>query len=368
MKKKILLYGPYVSTKTIKGAYGGGVGGYTRNMKAYLEHFTSDNFTIVPSFHTIRGQLKLDNFAVRMFVDMYRFVKSMLLEKPDAVHMVSQYRTATPREFFVFFVTKLFGKPFVFEIKAGVFTKWYKSTNGINQKMIQIIVKGSNLVLVEGKPYLDFVQKEFGTKSYYFPNFVPSKEIPVKVNKKLQQKIINILFVGYCYEGKGIFELIEGCNIACNNGVQINLSIIGQEHESFTNWVENLVFSEKLSLKRLGRQPHEEVLKRFSENDVYCYPTSHAGEGHNNTINEAMMMGLIIVTTKHGFLGSVLSENSAYFLNKVAAEEVSNTIILIDENRNIATEKANQAHQLLKRNYASEIAFAKLETHYTNLF
>ena len=38
-----------LAEKIIPGAYGGGFGGYTRNMKAYLSHFKSDYFEMYPT-------------------------------------------------------------------------------------------------------------------------------------------------------------------------------------------------------------------------------------------------------------------------------------------------------------------------------
>ena len=84
---------------------------------------------------------------------------------------------------------------FVNPKKIGVFIKWYNSSNVLYKKMIKRMVRGSNLILVEGVPYLEFMSSDFNKKSYYFPNFVPSKEIPLKVEKKLQSKEIKILFV-----------------------------------------------------------------------------------------------------------------------------------------------------------------------------
>lgn len=368
LKKKIMLYGPYVSEKIIPGAYGGGFGGYTRNMKAYLSHFKSDYFEMYPSFHTIRGQIKLDFFIIRFLIDTFKFTKDILFKKTDAVHIIAQYRSSTSRDFFVCFLSNVLNKPIIYEIKAGVFIEWYESTNTINKSMMKYIIKKANLILVEGKPYIKYIKSKFNKTSYYFPNYVPSAEIPKQVNIKLLNTHIDILFVGYCYKDKGIFELVEGCNLAAQNNVQINLSIIGHEHESFSKWMNTLTISKNLTIKRLGKKPHKEVINYFDKNDIYCYPTSHKSEGHNNTINEAMMMGLIIITTKKGFLGTVLDNSSAFFLKKINENEIAENIIYINKNRELAREKAEKAHGFLKSNYSSEIAYRKLEKYYRNLF
>ena len=88
LKTKVLLFGPVIGV--FAGAYGGGTGGYTRNMSQYLRFFRSDNFEIVPCFHTVAGQGKVKSFLLRFGIDLFRFLKSMINVKPDIVNILSQ--------------------------------------------------------------------------------------------------------------------------------------------------------------------------------------------------------------------------------------------------------------------------------------
>ena len=47
MHYKILLVGPKINISN-KRVYGGGVGGYTRNMKVYLKYFKFKDLEIIP--------------------------------------------------------------------------------------------------------------------------------------------------------------------------------------------------------------------------------------------------------------------------------------------------------------------------------
>ena len=68
MKNKILLVGPNLGLSD--KSYGGGVGGYTRNMSVYLKTLSSDSFDLVPFFHTVRGHKKFIKESL-----IYRFLK-----------------------------------------------------------------------------------------------------------------------------------------------------------------------------------------------------------------------------------------------------------------------------------------------------
>lgn len=363
-RKKVILFGPKI--KKAAGAYGGGSGGFTRNMSAYLNFFNSDRFRIIPSFHTIRGGSKLDFFVIRFFRDIYTYINDVLKNKPSGIHILAQYRTAIPREFMVVIISKLFSIPVLYEIKAGSFITWLESTNMIFRGMMKYTLKNSKVVLSEGIPYISYLKEKFNINAHYFPNYVPSEEVPKVVPIKLQEEKINVLFVGYAYKDKGVFELIEGCNIAAKN-IPIELSLIGKESDDFRVWLDKLNKEPKLDINRIGVKSHEYVLESFNKIDVYCYPTSHKGEGHNNSINEAMMMGLIIITTRQGFLGTVLNDERAYFLDSVSPEEVAEKLLIISRNRESAQKKANLSRKHLIENFTSNVAYKRLDQHYTIL-
>ena len=364
LHKKILLFGPYIGN--LKNAYGGGTGGYTRNMLVYIHNYKDKSFEQVPFFHTVRGQLKFDFFILRFLIDIFKYFFSLLKVKPRGIHILAQYRTATPREFAVILIANLFRIPVLYEQKAGAFIWWYKSTNSMFKWMARYCLNKSKIVLTEGLPHQDFLKKEFNIDAGYFPNFVPDSEVPNSEPALLKESTINILFVGYCYRGKGIFELVEGCNIAAKKE-KVVLTIIGHEHEEFTSWVDAFPIHENLKINRLGKQPHDVVIDNFKVNDIYCYPTSHKGEGHNNTINEAMMMGLIIITTRNGFLGTILSDDRAYFLNEITDQDIAETIQSIADNKIVARQKASASKNYLKKHFLSSVAFDKLSNYYEKL-
>jgi glycosyltransferase involved in cell wall biosynthesis len=117
------------------------------------------------------------------------------------------------------------------------------------------------------------------------------------------------------------------------------------------------------TVARLGRLPHSDVLNQMSLNDVYFYPTNHSGEGHNNSINEAMMSFMVIVTTKKGFLESVLGD-SAYFLDKVDDANIYNIVQHILNNKEEAAGKAAKAKKRLTENYTSVKQIPMLNSYY----
>ena len=255
-----------------KRVYGGGVGGYTRNMKVYLKYFKFNDFEITPCFHSIRGEINLGflNGPIRLFYDLFQLLNCFLKLNIKGVHIMAQYRGAIVREFFIVLISNIFNKPVLYEIKAGSFESTYNSKNGVYKFLIKYILKKSKLILVEGKTYMSFLKNKFNKESTFFPNVIPSDEIPSIIPMKLDIGITRILFIGFAYEGKGVFELYDACEELVLKGHKIKLTIVGEIHENFKNYITKKSFNEFLNLK--GKLNHNEVLEQFKINDVYCYP------------------------------------------------------------------------------------------------
>ena len=364
MHRKILLYGPNLGR--YEKAYGGGVGGYTRKMGLYLNHFHSDKYQIIPSYHTVKGQFKYGFLLRRFVLDYWVFFRDAIRYRPDIVHILAQYRTASPREFAIVFTSWLLRIPVVYEVKAGVFVPWFEGTNPIFRSMVKFCLRKAKIVLCQGMPYVEFLKKKLNISSHFYPNFVPDKDIPKQIPTRLEQARIRILFVGFAYSEKGVFELVNGC-LEASKTVPIQLTFVGKLHPDFKSWLDQTDLGDQLEIVEKGVLEHQDALLEYQRNDIYCYPTRHPGEGHNNSINEAMMHGLVIITTRQGFLGSILHPDICYFLDAVDEMEITKTLLEIQNDRPLAQQKAKDAHQHLLENYTSSVAFGKLKKLYDTI-
>lgn len=362
-RKCILLYGPPVNLKT-KGLIGGGAGGYARNMAIYLSALNLEKYVLVPVFHTVRRDFsngllsKIRRFVIDAWKSMYALIK----QRPAAVHVLAQYRDALPREVLVAAVCSFLRIPFIYDIKGGMFIDAYHARGRWYRWGIRFIVRRAAGILGQGRPYLEFLGSHFGVTATYFPNFVPMSEIPRDLPERLRNAEINVLFVGLCHAEKGTFELVKGCQLAAESGVKIRLTLIGEEVEEFRVFADALPALCSLTISRLGRQPHSSVLNEMKRNDVFCFPSRR--EGHSNAINEAMMSGLIILTTRCGFVPDVLGEDAAFYLEEGTSAEIADTIEFIAENRAVAVNCAKRGRAKFLKNFTSDAASDRLNQFY----
>lgn len=365
---KILLIGQPIH-KNRKGNVGSG-GGYVRNMRVYLKYFQSENFNLVPSFHTSRKEYGINIFSkmIRFLIDFKRIIIALIKEKPSAIHIMAQYRKAIAREAMYTFVAKLFKKPILYEIKAGAFIDTYNSGSFLYKKLVKYILDRSKIVLVEGKKYIPFLKEELQTTSYYFPNVVPDEEVPNVKNEILANNKIKILYVGHCNYEKGLFHLIDAFTKLVNENHNIELNLIGEEHDDFREYLDQIIKKyNEVKINRYGGMPHDFILSKMRKCDIFCFPSFHSGEGHSNSINEAMMSSMVIISTKNGFLGDILNEKIAYFIDEKSSEDIENAIIRIIENRDEAIAKAKEGYYHLKKCYTVSNVKKIIEMKYSDL-
>lgn len=366
MKKRILINGPFLEGKNF--FYGGGIGGIARSVMVYLEGFKSDEVELRHCPHSVRkaGRLFFVAFPFRLVGDMFRvFVQGL---RASGIHILGQYRTAIFREFGIVCVCRIIRLPVLYDIKAGALIKWHESASLFSRSLFRFIIGSSRVILCEGVPYIDFLRNRFNQESHYFPNFVLSSTVPQLVPQRLVEKTIKVLFVGFCYEGKGVFELVKGCKLAVDKGVPVELSLVGQEAEDFKDFLDGyLPKHPQLQVNRVGKLPPDKVHTVYDHHDVFCMASRHPGEGHTNTINEAMMTGSVIIATHHGFLDSVLTDDCAYFLNELSPQKIATTLMQINNDRDGARLKASNARNRLIQHYTSDTYFEKLSRYYSTL-
>jgi glycosyltransferase involved in cell wall biosynthesis len=364
---KILLIGQPIHKNKL-GNVGSG-GGYVRNMRVYLEYFQSKDFEIIPCFHTSRKEYAnnlFDNFF-RLFIDTGRILRAVHKNHPSGIHVMAQYRSALPRELMIAIISTFFKIPLLYEIKAGAFINEYKTRSRAYKIIIKYILKKSKIVLVEGLKYVKFLQDEFKINSNYFPNVVPDIEVPNMKKDLFVKEKLHVLFVGYCYYKKGVYHLVDACEKFSNNNFLVELHLIGNEERKFKNYLNENSNNYNFKINRYGEKSHKFILKKMNICDIFCYPSFHPGEGHSNSINEAMMNTMCIITTKNGFLDSILSENSAFFVKEKNTEDIYNTLIRINKNRKIAADKAINGYKNLINNYTVDRVKKEINMYYHHL-
>jgi glycosyltransferase involved in cell wall biosynthesis len=366
LPQRVLLFGPPYGQSIPHGA-GGGTGGYTRNMEVYEHHLTSDEFELIPLFHTVRGQDKglKARFAVRFVIDFFRIVRAFLRDRPDAVHCLARYHEALPREALLAVLCRVFRKPFVYDIKAPLFIDAYRTRGRIYRFLADRIISSAAAVLAEGAIYLPFLKSQFGRDGILFPNFVPDAEVPQTIVPRLTGDPLRVLFVGFCHPNKGVIEVFDGCRQFAIQGGAVQLTIIGAETPEFIAHTNSSSPITGFVYRWLGRRPHNEVRAALDTHDVFCLPSK--SEGHSNAVNEAMMSGMVVACSKVGLLEPVVEERGGYFIEDLSADGVAATLATIRRDPSEARRRGRFAQDKVRREYTANVARSRITRVYRDI-
>jgi glycosyltransferase involved in cell wall biosynthesis len=361
-QRTIVLCGPSVQLGS-KG-YGGGKGGFVRNVAALLEHFADGDVRMTLSPYSVRTFSPWWKVALpfRLIADLVAFARNM--RRGAAVHLMMTYGLAIYREFSIGMITVASGRPLILDIRGGSFVSWLKSAGPLQSAMARWLLKHAATILGQGIAVVAYLTPKYGAKVHHFPNFVQTRYLPPTVRTKIVRPELAVVFVGYCYGGKGVFELVNGCARAAQMGLSIRLTMVGAESPDFRDFLDGYVLPIGLSVKRCGTLDFDEVQELLADHDIFCFPTRHSGEGHPNAITEAMAHGLVIVTTRHGFIPELLSETDAYFVAPSSADELAAALLYIDSNRDEARQKAGAARAALQARYTEARVLGQLRDLY----
>jgi glycosyltransferase involved in cell wall biosynthesis len=268
------------------------------------------------------------------------------------------------REFGMSVIAAAFRRPVILDIRGGGFVQWLESAGRLQCAMAHWALKHARFVLGQGEAVVARLGPRYGDKVRYFPNFIQSGYLPPRVPVRLTEHELQVIFVGYCYAGKGVFELIEGCAAAARRGVTLRLTLVGAESPEFAAFLDGFAVPGGLRILRRGALEFDQVQTLLAVQDIFCFPTRHIGEGHPNVITEAMAHALVIVTTRHGFISELLDDAAAYFIDSGSADAVAERLAHIDAHRDEARRKAYNARGIVQERFTETRVLGQLREIY----
>jgi len=173
------------------------------------------------------------------------------------------------------------------------------------------LMRLANAVTVNSISKLNYLKTNFkaiSNKTHFFPNILDVNEISF-LDKKCDQSILHLGFIGRISPEKNILEMIKAVGLLKEKGKEIRFSIYGDgRNANYLEEVTNLILSEGLSkvVQLMGKT--NEVLEVHKKIDLLILISDY--EGFSNVISEALASGLPIIT-------SAIPENEYLVANTV---------------------------------------------------
>lgn len=135
---------------------------------------------------------------------------------------------------------------------------------------------------------------------------------------------LRVLFSGRLVKEKRVSALLNAIKVAKDNGVQLEVAILGQgpEENSLRAQANELGILEQVQF--IGGLPFEEALEWYDWAHCLVLPSVHS-EGWPKVIAEAMCSGIICIAVRHGQVPSML-EGRGLLLEEGTPDEIADAL------------------------------------------
>ena len=177
---------------------------------------------------------------------------------------------------------------------------------------VKCMLRFPNILLCQGEAWRHFFSREIGLpleKCVVLTNWTASPALmkigSARTYRSITEKKLQILFLGWMYRSKGIFELLEAFSLLHSRFPNLELLIAGEGEASHS--AREYADSKGLgvAVRFLGWIDGDSKLQTLTAADIFCLP-SHV-EGLPNAMIEAMAAGLPIAVTPVGAIPDVIT-------------------------------------------------------------
>lgn len=201
------------------------------------------------------------------------------------------------------------------------------------------------------------LKKRQNIRTIYNPIKIQNRE-HITFNNKNN---INIFYAGTICDWKGVGDLYETGKILEQRGCNFTITMAGKVG-AFANTLQPQPW-----LNMLGMISRHEVMKRYSEADIVCFPSWW--ENMPMVCIEVMMCGALVIGSNSGGMSEIISDGENGFLLPPKHPKLwADKIIEVQElNVTRKQEISDKARQRIKENFSIEEISKKMEEFYMNI-
>lgn len=364
MHHNILLCSPYYPDKKETTC---GLANWTRNILSKQKDNSEINLRLIPFDRTVdlNEESSIFQRLISGLKDYPKLIKKAQKElkanKYDIIQVSSNGSIGMIKDFFIAKYAKKRGVKMLIHHHFGRIPELINS-KGWEGRLLRLNLKESYGSIVMDKASYDALKQSGYDKIYYLPNPLSEKWFSQIENEKntFVREDKTILFVGHVVKTKGIYELVEACDMI----PEVKVNIVGKVTESAIRELKNLCKNRNNVewLSFLGEIPHEDVLREMAKCSIFVLPTYT--EGFPNVILESMASYCPIITTSVGAIpemldvstdpcGVVVSPQDSYVLK--------NAIETLMKNKELRVTYGEKAGLRVRNCYTTEIVWKKLE-------
>ena len=155
----------------------------------------------------------------------------------------------------------------------------------------------------------------------------------------------HILFVGTVCDWKGCGDLADACKLLADSGEigEIQLGLVGKTG-AYADEL-NAKYGKEKWFHLVGKLPREEVMKRYAQADVVCFPSWW--ENMPMVCIEAMLSGAVVIGSNSGGMSEIIEDGKSGFLlsprnSQTLAEKIKEVCLLKERQKMYIRKEANK--------------------------
>jgi len=363
MINTVLLSGP-ISKKGTPSA-----GGYESSNRRTSDGLRELGINVIELPNKICNN-KILGYVGGMLYTIYRSLTIKTTSSKTVFHITALYKQFLYYELLLWGISRLRGYKYVYDIRAGSIVIHYNERSFLYRYFFRFILRHSDLVLSEGMENMSFIKSISGKGAKYFPNYISPQKDEIKL-PSAPQKTINLCYWGRLVPEKGIELTIDVCAYINRSDIQCELHIVGDGPKFFINEIHQKANDLKISdrVHFYGAQSSEKQLNFMTKMHFFIFPTIFRGEGHSNSLTEAMYFGVVPICSRNGFNQSVVSNAGVVLDRDVTFVEYGNAVISIF-NKKTWSNYSLQSHTRVIEHFLSTKVLPKLlqDYHQINIF
>ena len=310
----------------------------------------------------------IPNFFLRLFYSSIRFLKYfylLLFKRPDLVILFASVGASLFEKGMMSWIGFFFRIPVFMFPRGGMIISENKN-NYFYSIYMRLIFGGSSKILCQGPAWKRFsmnILKYSDDDTPLIFNWTASKSL-LEIGKhklgtkNVQKECLNILFLGWIQEDKGVFELLEVCKKLKNKK---KFKMIFSGSGSSEHKAKNLVRINNLEdfVIFLGWLNNEQKEKLFYDIDVLVLPSWY--EGFPNSIVEAMSSGISVISSSVGNIPDILTNNlNAKLVPSKNIKLLESAISEILDNEALRKKLVINGYRFASENFSVDIAVDRL--------
>lgn len=297
----------------------------------------------------------------RFFISWFKLLIELIKEKPTLCYFaLSNSGSAFYKDVALVSLLKLFRVKTVFHIHSKGIKK--NESNSINCSLYKYVFKESSVIILSKYLYDDiktFVSKE---QVYICPNGVKDiieNSVPKPENKP---GYIKILFLSNLIVLKGVFILIEACEILLRRGHNFSCDFVGGEGDVSSHQFKKVVEKRGLTetVKYLGKRYGEDKNKVYQSADIFVLPTMN--DCFPLVLLEAMQYGLPAISTVEGGIPDIVENNvTGFMVDQNNPVDLADKLEILMNNDTLRIQMGKAGREKYEKEFTLQAFEAKLQ-------